>query len=455
MDTDKQSQDAILPGNVQEARGTSGMSSQTEIDQAVSSKKSKKRIFILLALLGLLVGVSVGAYVVLKKPSSEESTDQPTASEPQTSQTTVQNELKKVIYAYKEGTTTLVKEFALADSKKTDLFSYDEVYAATPLVQGGFVTIDAPEIALDDAGEQYVYVAADGIYVGTTSDRKKIVTRTPTSSAEPIASWTPAIEPSDAQGPPSAYVVSPQWTAVKDHFAYSIARYEGSSVGVMNAKTAEYVDIGETFLYVLEPLPLVDNNMYIRSSSELLDYQVSPSHHLLTVGTNGDYESDTQDGTYIAAVFCPSDKPDQGDRQYIPEASANGGYGDCAEYPHQLVRVDAKTGKYETLNEGEFTSVVAMNDQLWYVLLNKGDTHTITEFLPTTKELKPLDSSIYSGLKGKVIDVKVKELQVPIAEIYSQEGSVFYVALVDLTNKKLITILELDPTSTFGVIGAL
>jgi hypothetical protein len=305
-------------------------------------KKNKKKLIVLVILIAAMAGLVIWL-LASKKP------DAPSAKEQPTAQPAEQETAKKLIYAYKQGKTTTVRELDYEKGVAKDLFSFEELREITSSSEKFYAGLE-PEVELSPDGKTIAYIAADGLWTRDSDGGNPVQIIKATGQYHQETGFTlytfdPSFSPTISSGPKGSFIIfDPTWSLDGSTIGFTVGHYEGSTVEAINLGTKKYLSHGDTFRYaefeaLKNKFDIVAENKPFQDVGIFADYLLRPVYTAYSA-------SYSKDKALVYGILCPIDKPSTGSSTYIPDYMdefANS--RDCSEPdPKTLISVSLKDG---------------------------------------------------------------------------------------------------------------
>jgi hypothetical protein len=426
------------------------------ITDSPKPKSSKKKLVIITVLALLLLGVSASAYFFVFKKDEPAKPAASTQTNQQTTTTETPKDPTRLIYAYREGKKTTVRELDTQTGTKKDIFSFDGVfdYAGNDTFSADYDSA----VSMSPDQKNFLYIAATGINtreVGSGSVVTQIKISTEKNELGNLLKFDPAF--TEQAGPKGLFGASlPTWSADSSTIGFIGGHYEGQESVAFKLKDKAYITATDTFVYIDETkigekLEVVSKNKALVDVGIFADRVFKPFY--------GIYSPVYGEGQKkVFAILCPENKPTTGDNQYIESAAADEvAQYDCAE-PADSTVISASTtdGSYTKVGSGRFdNSLINFDDKTLYVAgKNSGKVFSVSV---ADKKVTEIDLSATAKLdaKSKLMAVRVQNSLHPMAVIYSELNGKYTATVIDIRATKNLGSFSIDKVSSFSVLGYL
>lgn len=418
-------------------------------------KNHKKKLIILASLLTIIVAGTAGWLLTRHKETPVSKANQEPVSAVQAAPV---DTTTRLVYAYKEGSTTKVNEVDNKDGTQKELFKFDEMHEISSS-EGDFYPDRNPTIELSPDGKTVAFIGKDGLWTRQLdSDAVQQVIKSTAKTLNDGTGFTlytldPARSPTNTTGPGGIFgLFEPVWSLDGGTLGFTVGHYEGSHVEAINIKTKKYISAGDTFRYVdfetlKEKFVIEADNKPFLEAGIFADYLLRPVY----TARSATY---SKDKATIYAILCPKDKPSTGSSTYVPEATNEyGDRRDCSEPENKaLISINSKTGSFMEITYGSFTTELIVGaDELIYVPEGSENTSKVAIINPKTSEHKTVDVLQPIGLpaNAKVLGVRIASPLTPLASVYYQTGGKFAVAVVEVKTNKLVGKIDITKDSAF------
>lgn len=408
-------------------------------------KLSKKLTFLLIGLL-LVIGAVLGwliypNFLKHKEPTAKTSvsSEKPKIKQPTT-----------LIYAYKEGKQTTVRQLTLKNNVKKDLFNFEETfdYSSGDSFYAGL----NPAIDISHDSKTYTYAAKDGLWLRPVGqdDKNQLIKATVKSTSLMGNNYTfePAFKPAP-NSPVAAGLFNPVWSLDDKSIGFEVSHYEGGSANAISIKTKTYANPEDIFRYATNK-GLGDKFTLNDKNKSLLTAGVFPQYLVAETVPYASVYNPKKDAFY--AILCPPDKQGSGDSRYVDGASS-GQNGDCGEAEDRTaVKVNLTDGSYTELGKGQFANDQVMGqDGKLYIAMREAGGYQVVVLDPKDKTKDEVKVVAIAKLPsdGKVLATRVFGYANPIAVIYYSQGEKYYASVVDIQKKSHVGTFEIAKVSAF------